>query len=162
MSAMMLLALLAQERFFERSAVDFWDAKRPEPEPTWIEPGHRPPDPVIRLLEAPTRANADAYLRWQEERLAKLQAALQAIADAQAGASDILYFTQPGCGFCAEQDRELEAARIDKRAVRRILPGESPDLWRRYAVRATPTLVVGDRVHRGLARRGEIERMVRP
>ena len=161
--AMMLLAL-PEGGFFDRPGVDFWGTKNPRAgPPAWTDPGHVPAEPVVRLLEHPTRENAEAYLRWQEDRLAKLAAAVRAIEQARRGSgpAPILYFAQPGCPFCARQDEELAGADLGGRAVRRIEPGEEPHLWRSYGVTATPTLVIDGVALGGVVARDRIEREVR-
>lgn len=167
MLTLTLILLVPQGRFFENPPVDFWGTRpAPSAEERWREGTHVPPAPVVRLLDTPGRESARAYLRWQEERLARLTAALRALEEARAeGRStkrEILYFVQEGCLYCSLQDRELENSDLDGWTLRRVRPGESPDLWARHRVTGTPTLVVGDRLFRGLTSRRELEQAVRP
>ncbi len=160
---MLPLMLLAQ--FFEAPAVDFWDARArkaaPDAAGDWSEPGHTPPPAVARLLEKPTRENALAYLRWQEERLARLQAALRAIEEARPKEKEVLYFAQEKCAYGAEQERVLAQSNLGGRAVRRLTPADAPELWAKHGVTATPTLVIDGRALRGLQTRERIEKEVR-
>lgn len=163
-----MLALILMAQFFDKPDVDFWGTrKRPEApqvaQEPWAEPGHEPPAPVRRLLEQPTRENALAYLKWQEDRLARLQAAIKAVEDARPKEKEkeILYFTQERCPFCAEQDRQLAAADLGGRTVRRIGPEGEPELWKRHGVTATPTLVIDGEVLRGVQTRGQIEKVTK-
>ncbi|MBI2932994.1 MAG: thioredoxin family protein [Planctomycetes bacterium] len=162
-----MFALILLMQFFEKPDVDFWGTKKKGADPPpWVEPGHTPPEPVVRLLEEPTHENARAYLQWQEDRLARLRAALEAIEEVQSSAPptdrrEILYFAQEGCPHCAEQDRRLEAADLGERPLRRLTPRDAPELWERYKVTATPTLVIDGRVLRGLRTRDQIEELTR-
>ncbi len=160
-----MLTLIALCQFFEKPDVDFWNARRsvqpaPLSAPAWAEPGHTPPAPVARLLDNPSRENAMAYLQWQEDRLARLRSAIEAIEAVRPKPRDkeILYFTQPDCPFCVAQDRELGGAELGGRTVRRVRPGEAPELWKRHGVTGTPALVIDGQVLRGLQTRAQIER----
>jgi glutaredoxin len=161
-----MLTLIVFCQFFDKPDVDFWASKRREATPpstvasAWAEPGHVPPAPVARLLDDPSRENALAYIQWQEDRLARLRAAIEAIQAVRPKPRDeeVLYFTQPDCPFCAAQDRELAGAELGGRAVRRVRPGEAPELWKRHGVTGTPALVIDGDVLRGLQSRAQIER----
>jgi len=161
-----MLTLIVVCQFFDRPDVDFWAAKRRPAAPpsssvsAWAEPGHVPPAAVARLLDDPSRENALAYIRWQEDRLARLQAAIEAIEAARPKSRDpeVLYFTRPDCPFCAAQDRELAGAELGGRTVRRVRPGEAPELWKRHGVTGTPSLVIDGHALRGLQTRAQIER----
>lgn len=165
---LVVLALLAQEAprsSFFRKDVDFFGAKpRPKPADTPLWEGDKPPPaPVRELLERPSAETARRYLEWQKRRLEQLAAAIRAVEEAKTGEArpapanaGILHFTREGCPFCVEQDRRLEGLE-----VKRIRPGESPELWDRHRVDATPTLVIGDRVLRGLQSREEIDRILK-
>ena len=149
-----VLALLEDERFFQRRDVDFWGARRrveaPAAADLWADSSA--PPPARRLLEAPTRENALAYVAWQKERLERLRSALAALEGVKREeAPEILYFTRPGCPWCALQDRELDGLTVAR------VPEGSP-LWEEHRVTVTPTLVVRGRVHRGFTPRGTIEK----
>ncbi len=142
-------------RFFENRDIDYWGKGRPEApegagEDLWADSSA--PAPVKRLLAAPTRANAEAYLAWQSARLERLRAAVVAVEEARGAAGGpILYFSRPGCGYCALQDAELRGLPVER------VPEGSP-LWRFYGVTATPTLVVRGRLFRGFTPRESILR----
>jgi hypothetical protein len=159
MLEMIALGLLLQEPgdFFDRPEVDFWGTRVPTPavarrEDLWAD--STAPEPVKRLLLAPTRAHAEAYLAWQAARLRSLQDAIRAVDEArkpEAPAPAILYFARPGCRWCELEDRELDGLPVERVAA------DSP-LWDRYRVTATPTLVVNGRVLRGFTRREAVLR----
>lgn len=172
---MWTIALMLAGQFFDRPDVDFWGTRKSsattETAPSWAEPGHVPPAPVVRLLDNPTRENALAYLKWQEDRLARLRAALKAIGEVGPSqkspapdekppgrSSEILYFSQDHCPFCQEQDRQLEGADLHGRTLRRLTPEREPELWKRYRVTASPTLVIDGNVLRGVQTREQIEK----
>ena len=163
--------------FFDGRAVDFWDP-RPEPAapPVDVWTDSKAPAPVRRLLEAPTREHAEAYLAWQHERMRRLQVAFEVVEEVQAetrppgqvaasagqvplrrtarvaasaGQAPLLYFSRPGCRWCALQERELEGLPVVR------VPENSP-LWEEHTVRVTPTIVAGKRVFRGLTPRREL------
>lgn len=147
-----LLLLGGEGRFFERRDVDYWGTRRTAAreeapaEPLWAD--STAPAPVRRLLDDPTRANAEAYLAWQSARLGRLREAIGAVEEARRAAAPpaILYFARAGCRFCDLQERELRGLPVTR------VPEGSP-LWERYAVTVTPTLVAGSRVFRGLTSR---------
>ena len=147
-----LLAGGGESRFFQGGDVDFWASRRRvEAAPAaelWSDSSA--PAPVRRLLEAPSRENARAYLAWQKERLVRLRSAMGALEEAKREElPPILYFSRPGCPWCAMQEKELQglpAARV---------PEGSP-LWEEHQVRVTPTLVVNGKVLRGFTPRGAI------
>lgn len=144
-----LIVLLAPvgDGFFGRGGVDFWGRPQPDAPPAEIWFDSKAPPPVRRLLEAPTRRNAAAYLEWQHERLRRLRAAFDAVeAVRKPKGGVLLYFSRPGCRWCAMQERELEGL-----PVRRV-PAGSP-LWAEHGVRVTPTIVAGDRTFRGFTPR---------
>jgi len=149
-----------KEAFFSKD-VDFFGTKKkapPETAPMWD--GDKPPAaPVRALLENPTPENAKRYLDWQRERLTKLQKAIEALEAARTpeGPKEILLFTREDCPFCKEQDKLLGDLK-----VRRIRPGESPELWLKYGANATPTIVVGTKVFRGVTPREVIEKEIQP
>ncbi len=151
-----LLLLGGEGRFFERRDVDYWGARAraaaeaapPEPD-LWAD--SNAPGPVKRLLGAPTRGNAEAYLAWQTARLERLRGAIAAVEEARQAAavpesSPILYFARAGCRYCGLQDAELRGLPAER------VPEGSP-LWKAYGVTATPTLVVRGKVFRGLTPR---------
>ncbi len=144
--------------FFSKD-VDFFGVKpRPKapPAPAWD--GERPPPaPVRDLLASPSPETARRYLDWQQSRIEQLRKAVEAVEAARAAEAPpgILYFTQPGCGYCAIQDRLLGDL-----PVRRIGPGEEAELRAKYRVDATPTIVAGGRVFRGVTPRATIEKAV--
>ena len=59
--------------------------------------------------------------------------------------TEITYFRRDGCVFCDRQDPILEAVRSKRPdvAFRRVMPGKSLELWAKYAISVTPTLVIG-------------------
>ena len=149
----LLLALCAGgERFFERKEVSFWGSRTPSSPPPELWPEAHLPAPVRGLLEAPSRERAEAYLSWQETRLRMLRSAMAAVEEAKrAHRAPVLYFAREGCRFCELQEKELEGLPVVR------VPEDSP-LWKRYDVRLTPTLVVGQRVLRGLTPRDVLRR----
>jgi hypothetical protein len=58
--------------------------------------------------------------------------------------TEMTYFRRDGCVFCDRQDPILEAVRSKRPdvAYRKVKPGESPELWAKYAVNVTPTVVI--------------------
>jgi hypothetical protein len=58
--------------------------------------------------------------------------------------TEITYFRRDGCDFCDRQDPILEVVLSQRTdvAFRKVMPRESPDLWAKYAVTVTPTLVI--------------------
>jgi hypothetical protein len=138
--------LLGQGGFFERGDVDFWGRTRAEAPPPELWGDSTAPVPVRRLLEEPTASNARAYLDWQKKRMERLREAMAAVeaAGREGGEapSALLYFSRPGCPWCARQDRELEGLPVTR------VPEGSP-LWAEHGVTAVPTLVAGKRVFRG-------------
>ncbi len=142
-------------RFFRRGDVDFWASRtRVEtPAPPELWPDSTAPAPVRRLLESPSKENARAYLAWQKERMERLRGAMAALEEAKREEAPppppILYFSRPGCAWCAMQEKELQGLPVAR------VPEGSP-LWEEHAVRVTPTLVVNGKVLRGLATREAI------
>ena len=142
------------DRFFKKGDVDFWASRTrvaaPPPE-LWSD--STAPPPVRRLLEAPSKENARAYLAWQKDRMERLRGAMAALEEAKREDAPppppILYFSRPGCEWCALQEKELQGLPVAR------VPEGSP-LWEEHAVRVTPTLVVNGKVLRGLARREAI------
>lgn len=148
-----LILLLAAGDGFGRGPVDFWGAARRNATAArgpWADPSA--PEPVRRLLAAPSEENARAYVAWQRERLRRLREALAAV-EAVSRSSGILYFSRPGCPWCVAQDRELEGLEVTR------VPAGSP-LWKEHGVTVTPTLVVGAKVLRGFTPRRAIERVL--
>lgn len=146
-----LAALLGGDGFFERRDVDFWGARRanvvPAPD---LWPEATAPATVRKLLDAPTRENARAYLEWQSARLKRLREAVAAVDEAQRERSPaILYFSRPGCRWCALQEEELRDLPVAR------VPEGSP-LWKEHGVTVTPTVVVNGRAFRGLTPRAAI------
>lgn len=134
--------------FFERGGVDFWDArKREQVRRGDLWAGSNAPEPVRRLLNAPSAENAEAYVAWQRERLRRMRAALAALSKVSAPKADsILYFARRDCRYCVIQEKELKGLPVTK------VPEGSP-LWERHGVTVTPTLVVAGRTFRGLTSR---------
>ena len=152
-----LIAVLAlagdESRFFGRREVDFWGTARrveapPAPE---LWPDSSAPPPVRRLLEAPSRENARAYLAWQKERMERLRGAMAALEGAKLEGAPLLYFARPGCPWCALQEKELEGL-----PALRVPEGSA--LWEEHAVRVTPTLVVRGKALRGFTPREAVLR----
>ena len=152
-----MIAILAavgdESRFFKREEVDFWGTRRraeaPRAEELWAD--STAPAPVKRLLENPTRENAQAYLTWQKDRMDRLRTAMAALEAVQREEApmQILYFSKPDCPWCAKQEKELEGLRVER------VPEGSP-LWQHHTVTLTPTLVVGARKFQGFTPREAI------
>jgi glutaredoxin len=134
--------MLALILLIQLGPVDFWGTRKKEaPPPAWAE-GERPAGPVADLLERPSKETARRYLDWQKDRLARLEAAMKALEEAQREeAPEVLYFTRPGCDWCVKQDAVLKEMGM---TVRRVTPDE-PGPWVKHGVTATPTLVVARR-----------------
>jgi glutaredoxin len=157
MHALSVVAALAGgQGFFERSDLDFWGARRSAPGPAaelWSDSSA--PLPVRRLLEAPTRENALAYLGWQEARLARLREAMTVVESLRRPEpppppdAGILYFSREGCPYCALQERELDGIPV-------VRVPEGSELWAKHGVTSVPTLVVNGRALRGLTARSRI------
>lgn len=158
--AMAVFSGAAQEPRFFAKDVDFW-GRRPKASSVsvWQGEGAPPPGPARDLLERPTPENARRYLEWQEERLARLQKALEAL-EAVAGKTskdgEVILFARDECPYSRAQEEALRGL-----PVKVIRHGESPELWSRYDVKATPTLIVNGRTIVGLKDRAFIERLVR-
>jgi len=146
----------AERRFFSKD-VDFWNrAARPSAALAWVGETPPPPGPARDLLEAPTPENARRYLEWQRDRLARLHRALEALETAASEEdrdNSFLLFARDDCPYSRAQVSALQGLPV---TVVRV--GESPALWSRYGVTATPTLVVRGQVFRGLTDRGVVER----
>jgi hypothetical protein len=143
------------ERRFFATEVDFWGRPpRARAAILWRGETPPPPGPARDLLEAPTPENARRYLDWQRERLDRLRKAIEALEAAGAGdeSAEILGFTRDDCPYC-----RLQAAMLAGLPVRWIRPGQAPELWAKYGVTATPTLVANGRVFRGVTARKTIE-----
>jgi len=159
---MVLMAASAaspEPRFFAKE-VDFW-GRPPKSHSVslWQGEGAPPPGPARDLLERPTPENARRYLEWQEERLARLQKALEvleAVAVKAAPGKEVLLFARDECPYSRAQEEALRGLPI--RVVRH---GESPELWARYDVKATPTLIVNGKAIVGLKDRAFVERLMR-
>ena len=156
MFTLILVLAAGGDGFFDGRSVDFWEDRREgavPPVKVWTDSDA--PPPVLRLLEAPTREHAEAYLEWQQERMRRLQVAFEVVEEVQAEtrpneqAPLLLYFSRPGCKWCALQERELEELPVVR------VPENSP-LWEEHGVRVTPTIVVGRKIFRGLTPRREV------
>ena len=57
---------------------------------------------------------------------------------------EVIYFSHPKCPACVRQDGVLRDWKGRRRNIllRKITPGQSVELWQRYKVSATPTLVL--------------------
>ncbi|MBI2932492.1 MAG: thioredoxin family protein [Planctomycetes bacterium] len=195
--------------------VNFWGSPRPvskarsnDPAPrdavsTWAEPirmpdgrygVYVPPPQVLQFLEDPTPDRARAYIRWQQERVAKLRRAMELLeavagdaqstpgspkpvppvaakADEEQSSStpiEVLYFKQAGCKFCDLQETVLAEARKKwpRVRIRDVVKGENDELWTKFGVRVTPTLVFhpgakAPVMTRGLAPADQIESILR-
>jgi len=158
--AMLVFGTTAKEpRFFSKD-VDFWGRPpKSHGASLWQGEGAPPPGPARDLLESPTPENARRYLEWQEERLAWLQKALEAL-EAVTGKTppgkEVLLFTRDECPYSRAQEEALRGL-----PVRIVRHGESPELWTRYDVKATPTLIVNGQAIVGLKDRAFVERLMR-
>lgn len=159
MPLILALTLLFQDepgsRFFSKPDVDFWGTKKPEKSPPLFP--ETMPDPVRDLLDHPTKESAQKYLEWQKARMARLQEAVRALEEAKGGRT-LLYFTRPGCPFCAEEEKVL--AGLEGVRVVRVA---DPELWKKYTVTATPTLVLDEKgrepkIWRGYVTRARLEK----
>jgi hypothetical protein len=155
MHAMMVLLLLGDGGFFERRDVDFWKsrAKAEAPAEAELWADSPAPGPAKRLLAAPTRENAAAYLDWQARRLVRLREAMEVVEEARRsrGGRAVLYFSRPGCRWCALQEEELAGIPVVR------VPERSP-LWTEHGVTVTPTLIVNGRALRGFTPRAALLR----
>jgi hypothetical protein len=149
----------------ERVAVreNVWAQPIRTPDGNWMI--YVPPKQVLDFLEAPSEANARAYLSWKAEQsqklrhamtlLAKVKDAIEAPHEAsnEAAAAKpaprdfpfrITYFKKPSCPHCVSQDAVLSEwlARRASGKVEVVLPGDRPELWTAYKVRGTPTLLL--------------------
>lgn len=165
MRVISLIAALAattaapEPRFFAKD-VDFW-GRRPKPQSAamWQGEAAPPAGPARDLLERPTPENARRYLEWQQERLERLQRALEALEAVTAETSTekgLTLFTRDECPYSRAQEEVLRGLPVTV-----IRPGQSPALWARFDVKATPTLVVNGRVLEGLTDRATVERLMR-
>lgn len=125
-----------------------------------------PPKPILDFLENPTEETAKAYLAWKKEQADKLGRAMLLLGRLKESAApsktddagdkgelpqkeedihaSLIYFKKPTCPHCVSQDAVL-AQWLKKHSGLRsqiVLPGEQPELWKSYAVRGTPTLVL--------------------
>ena len=74
----------ADEGIFHLSVVDYFGLKALKKEnagqsSVWVEPGYRPPQVVIDLLDDPNEQTAHRYLRWHRERLEKVARAQEVL-----------------------------------------------------------------------------------
>jgi len=71
-------------------------------------------------------------------------------------ATELFYFRRDGCTYCDRQEPILDALRSKRPEVeyRRVSLGDSPDLWSKYAVTVTPTIVIETAGKRPIALRG--------
>jgi len=148
-----------EPRFFAKD-VDFW-GRPPKAAPValWEGEGAPPPGPARDLLERPTPENARRYPDWQQARLEKLQKALEVLeaATAEVTAKEgITLFTRDECPYSRAQEEALKGLPVTV-----LRPGESPAMWTRHDVTATPTLVVNGKVLVGLTDRSVVERLWR-
>jgi hypothetical protein len=84
----------AAEGPYHFDRIDYFGMTGPEegkidPADAWLDPGYRPPQVVIDLLEDPRESTARRYLQWNRERLEKIKAAQRAV-DAAAAAEKSL------------------------------------------------------------------------
>jgi hypothetical protein len=160
-----LMALLAastaapEPRSFAKD-VDFW-GRRPKPraESLWRGETAPPEGPARDLLERPTPENARRYLEWQQQRLERLQKALEtleAVAAEAASEKGFLLFTRDECPYSRAQEEALRGLPVTV-----VRPGQSPALWARHKVQATPTLVIHGRTLVGLTDRETVEKLWR-
>ena len=157
LTAFLTAAGVQEPRFFAKD-VDFWGRRPKAPvAPIWQGEGAPPPGPARDLLERPTPENAKRYLEWQEERLVQLQKALEALESVVGAATaETILFTRDDCPYSRAQEVELRG--LPMKIVRH---GESPELWARHEVTATPTLVVNGKSIVGLKDRAFVERAMR-
>ncbi|HZL72250.1 MAG TPA: hypothetical protein VFC86_07310 [Planctomycetota bacterium] len=158
--AMVAFSGAAQEPRFFAKEVDFW-GRPPKPSSAglWQGEGAPPPGPARDLLERPTPENARRYLEWQEERLARLQKALEVlegVAGKTSSGKEAILFARDECPYSRAQEEALRGL-----PVKVVRHGESPELWSRYDVKATPTLIVNGRTLVGLKDRALVERLLR-
>ncbi len=85
----------------------------------------------------------------------------------KAPATELIYFRRDGCGYCDRQDPILEIvrSRLPEVVLRRVMWGESAELWSKYAVTVTPTVVIQTAgrapvVLRGLASEEKIRKAI--
>ena len=160
MLTLILVLSTGGDGFFSGREVDFWEDPRDATVPAvdvWTD--SEAPPAVLRLLESPTREHAEAYLAWQHERMRRLQVAFEMVEKVQAESRpeeprSLLYFSRPGCKWCALQERELEGLSVIR------VPEHSP-LWEEHGVRVTPTIVVGGKIFRGLTPRRKLLEVLR-
>jgi hypothetical protein len=131
-----------------------------------------PPKAVLDFLENPTPESLKGYLDWKRARAEKLRRALELLAEHQAQQEapspppappgvapapsvrsetqdsapkvTLTYFHGKGCPHCATQDGTLARwlAAHPEASVRVLELGESPELWLKYRVRGTPSLLL--------------------
>jgi len=158
--ALMAFSAPSQEPRFFAKDVDFWGRPaKVRNVDVWQGEGAPPPGPARDLLERPTPENAKRYLEWQEERLARLQKALEALESVAGKAvpdQEAILFARDECPYSRAQEEALRGL-----PVRVVRHGESPELWARYDVQATPTLIVKGQKIVGLKDRAFVERLMR-
>ncbi len=165
MRTISMIALLAattatpERRFFTKD-VDFWGRPARTHAPSlWRGEAAPPAGPARDLLEQPTPENARRYLEWQQERLERLQKALEALEAAAAEVTSekgLILFTRDECPYSRAQEEVLRGLPVTV-----LRPGQSPALWARHDVKATPTLVVHGRTLVGLTDRATVERLLK-
>jgi hypothetical protein len=89
----MMTSAQAGEDLFHLTMVDYFGAKackkgRALAVSTWVEPGYRPPQVVMDLLDDPNEQTALQYLRWHRDRLEKLARAQEILQKVGASLSD--------------------------------------------------------------------------
>ncbi|HKS16299.1 MAG TPA: hypothetical protein VJU16_03250 [Planctomycetota bacterium] len=158
--AFMAASTAAQEPRFFKKDVDFWGRRPKAPiASTWQGEAAPPPGPARDLLERPTPENARRYLEWQQERLERLQKALEALESVTAEVASekgMILFTRDECPYSRAQEDALRGLPVTV-----LRPGQSPALWARHGVTATPTLVVNGKVLVGLTERAVVESLWR-
>jgi glutaredoxin len=155
--AFMAVSTPAQEPRFFAKDVDFW-GRRPKSQSVapWQGEAAPPAGPARDLLERPTPENARRYLEWQQERLERLQKALEALESVTAEVASekgMILFTRDECPYSRAQEEALRGL-----PVTILRPGQSPELWARHGVTATPTLVINGKTFVGLTDRATVER----
>lgn len=144
-------------RFFRGEEVRFWKEKKTTTpsDPLWSEPiflpdgrnlSYTPPPIVLKLLQKPDKENARRYLVWQRERLKRLQGAadaLQAVREEEDTSWKVTYFRQDHCPLCPTQDAILKAVAQQHPGltISAITPAQNQELWSKYQIMTTPSLL---------------------
>ena len=97
----------------------------------------------------------DAEIRGPSEKTAPVKESTL-IAKLKAPATELIYFRREGCGYCDRQDPVLETvrSRLPDVRIQKVMWGGSPDLWSKYAVTVTPTVVIQTSGKRPIVLRG--------